>query len=1170
MEYKTVDLSIFPIIHAVIHQVSISIPEKGEGTIKTLNIIPKILPLFIGKFLIDKIRIESPDMKMVMPRSFEQSNEAKEPFNLDTFKDTVIGMLSPLTTELQEFQITIKDGAFNLIEEAVMVFTLRNVQAEIGCLSQEIKIKINGTSSICKDISVIASFGQKDLKGKGEVELRHFQPQTLFDRFLPDAVYRISEPIDKVIVNLKTDGPNDLQVGLKGSLPNLTLRKGDMQSVIKCKNMEGSLHFEEGKTKISLTDLDLDQPQLNMIGDFVVDHETQQINLELTGRDIDIPTVREKALAFAGDNEVVKTLFQILKGGRLPDIVIRSQGRSFGDLGNMENLVIKGNIREGKILIPGPDFILENVTGDLVVEQGILEGTKIDAKLKDAFGREGRISVGLTGKDAPLHVETKITTDAEQIPPLLKRLTKNKNFLSAIKRLINVKGTVTGTLVIGGRLDAITAKVDIDRINVSAHYDGVPFPLQINDGRVHYDGENISMTNLGGTFGSSLFSELTAGISLGEDASIEIQSGRILALLKELYPWVYSFEKVEKGLKDVKAVSGILRFSSLKLHGPLAMPESWSIEATGEVEDLIVDTTLFPESIKIEKGNLKAVENKILLTAAKVNAGDSSLRISATVNHHMTEFVKVDIGFEGEMGKESMNWIENRFKLPAEFSIRPPLSIPEAHLTWKKDSGISFISTLVFQDGPGISFDMFLNAEGLKINNILIQDAETNASFACGLKEEVIDFSFTGNLSHTTTDKIFHNTPFSKEWIKGDFEAHILLDKPKHSIFHGILEGGDFSFPWIQKVPLNINDIALHADNKSVMVDSLRLTWKDNHLSVNGDVNISENGFLFDLVMSADGINWDTIRKTLDIGNKKQDKNEDNKKKEEESEESHFWELPIKGFLRLDAESFTFDQYTWEPLQAKLSFDPDCISIEVIDANVCGTSCPGVLEVTPQDISLDFQLQSRNQELSTTIQCFGDKNDFITGELHLEAQAMARGASKELVKSLNGNFEGTAKNGKISRFGLLAKIFAFLNLTETFRGKLPGITKEGFPYKSMTLNGEIQNGLFMINEYVLDAPSMRVTSHGSVDIFANELDLELLMSPFKTVDFIINNIPIIRGILGGTLVSIPVKVKGDIENPMISYFPFSVVGRKLLNTTKRALNTPANIIKPLIPGKGKK
>ena len=95
------------------------------------------------------------------------ANEAKEPFNLDTFKDTVTGALSPLATELQEFHITIKDGGFKLIEDNETVFTLSDVQAEIGCLSKEIEIKINGASNICEDISMIASFDRKDLKGKG-------------------------------------------------------------------------------------------------------------------------------------------------------------------------------------------------------------------------------------------------------------------------------------------------------------------------------------------------------------------------------------------------------------------------------------------------------------------------------------------------------------------------------------------------------------------------------------------------------------------------------------------------------------------------------------------------------------------------------------------------------------------------------------------------------------------------------------------------------------------------------------------------------------------------------------------------------------------------------------------------------------------------------------------
>ena len=90
--YKTADLSLFPYTHAVIHQTDISIPEKVEGTIGSLNIIPRLLPLFIGKFLIDEIHIESPEIKVIMTRSSKDVKEAKEPFNLDTFKDSLAGV----------------------------------------------------------------------------------------------------------------------------------------------------------------------------------------------------------------------------------------------------------------------------------------------------------------------------------------------------------------------------------------------------------------------------------------------------------------------------------------------------------------------------------------------------------------------------------------------------------------------------------------------------------------------------------------------------------------------------------------------------------------------------------------------------------------------------------------------------------------------------------------------------------------------------------------------------------------------------------------------------------------------------------------------------------------------------------------------------------------------
>lgn len=1171
VDFHSIDLSIFPSIHARVDQVTISLPGKIKGSMETLDFFPKILPLFAGKVRIGEIDIGAPEIEFTLPRAQEKRNLTKEPVTFDMVKEIVVDVLSPLLAELPEILITIKDGTGNIVGGDKTLFDCKDVQSEISSLSQEININITATSGICEDILVKASLDRRDFKGDGVIQLDTFQPQPLIGRFLPDAPCRISEPIDKLSLHVKTDGLNELKMEVEGSPLSLKVKRGDGESFLKGKKVQASLYVGETETKLSLAELNLENPHLNIMGDVIVDHETRQISLELTGSDIDIDTVRKEALALAGDSKVIKRIFQILKGGRVPEMVFKSGGKTFDDLGNMENLVIKGTIRKGNIFIPGPDFALEDVAGDVVVEQGIVEGTNIGAKLEDGYGEEGRISIGLKGEDAPLHVETEIMAAAGQIPLILKRFVGNKIFLSEIDRVMNVQGTVAGKLLLDGPLNAIHAEVDIDKIDVSAHYQEHPFPLHIKDGGIHYDRENISLVNLGGTFGSSSFSGLSARASLGKDALLEIQSGKFVTYLKEIYPWLSSFDTVGPSLKEVKSLSGILKVSSLNLNGPLTRPKNWQTEVTGEVKDLLVDTTLFPEPVEVNEALFKGVGKEFSLIHSMVKTGDCSLQVSGAISHRMAELDKADIEFNGEIGKDFLQWIEKRVNVPVELSIRPPLSIQKAHITWEKNSGMSCVSNLTLQNGPEISLDVLMNPHGMKIKNVHIQDSESNAVFAFDLGRKAINVSFTGNLSHATTDKVFLNTPFAKEWIKGDFKAHIQLDQPKHSLFQGTLEGKNLSVPWNREIPFNIKDISLRADGKSVSVDSHILALRNNHLAVQGNANVSENSFLFDFDVSADRLNWDTMRTALPIDGKAQDKRvgSETEKKDidqiaDKGEKKRFWDVPVKGLLRLDAESFTFDQYTWKPLRTTISFEDDGIKVDVTDADLCGISCLGFLQANPQDISLDFQLLSRDQDLNSTFACFGDTTGLVTGRFNMKARAVSHGAAETLGKKLQGNFDVTAKDGRIYRYGLIASLFAFLNLTEILRGKLPDVVKQGFGYKSITANGEVQNGILNLEEVFIDGSSMGITSCGNVDLMGKKIDLKVLVSPFKTVDFVVRKIPLIGKLLGGNLVSIPVRITGDIENPSFSYLSPKAVGKKLLDITTGILKAPVKIIKPVI------
>ena len=56
-------------------------------------------------------------------------------------------------------------------------------------------------------------------------------------------------------------------------------------------------------------------------------------------------------------------------------------------------------------------------------------------------------------------------------------------------------------------------------------------------------------------------------------------------------------------------------------------------------------------------------------------------------------------------------------------------------------------------------------------------------------------------------------------------------------------------------------------------------------------------------------------------------------------------------------------------------------------------------------------------------------------------------------------------------------------------------------------------------------------------------------------------------VLGGTLISVPMKVKGDLKNPTVIPLSPSAVGSRLLGIMKRALQVQQKVIEPVLPKK---
>ena len=117
----------------------------------------------------------------------------------------------------------------------------------------------------------------------------------------------------------------------------------------------------------------------------------------------------------------------------------------------------------------------------------------------------------------------------------------------------------------------------------------------------------------------------------------------------------------------------------------------------------------------------------------------------------------------------------------------------------------------------------------------------------------------------------------------------------------------------------------------------------------------------------------------------------------------------------------------------------------------------------------------------------------------------------------------------------------------------------------MSANAAFEDGKLIISEGTIDSPSMGIACAGKIKLVKKKMDLTVLVAPFKTVDRIVKHIPLVGNILGGTLVSLPFRATGNLDDPDVIPLSPTAVGSGLLGILERTLKLPITIIQPVLP-----
>jgi hypothetical protein len=207
---------------------------------------------------------------------------------------------------------------------------------------------------------------------------------------------------------------------------------------------------------------------------------------------------------------------------------------------------------------------------------------------------------------------------------------------------------------------------------------------------------------------------------------------------------------------------------------------------------------------------------------------------------------------------------------------------------------------------------------------------------------------------------------------------------------------------------------------------------------------------------------------------------------------------------------------------------------------------------------------ARGKALDNTLACLSRKKASASGTFNLVGEVMANAKTNATARIYSGALDFNAKEGRIYQLGLLAKIFAILNLTEIYRGVVPDLVGDGFAYDTMTIKANFEGKKLVMEECTIDGASMGLACDGEIDLAEQKINLVILVAPFKTVDRLVKKIPLISTVLGGKLVSIPFRAKGDLADPMVIPLSPTAVGSGVLGVMERTLKLPITIIQPLL------
>lgn len=1101
-----------------------------------------------------EINLESPYIK------FKFLTREEKPLEIQKFYH-YLSSASPIT-------LLIKNGTFEIFYGEKNWFTIKELNLLAKDKSPQILFDLNGTSSFFALLDFKGRLNYKDQFFEGNLKVKKLDLSKINH---PEITFIKKTELD--LSSTISMEKNTLNLGFTGVAPCLVFNMNENPLV--CGFFQGYFIGNEDSFEIKLSPVDMKYPEVK--GEVLFKKEKNNFIFEAGLKALSLDQIKEVISPHISEN-IRTQVFDIIKAGYFENLSFSSEGKNFKEFFNPRKIKISGWVKGGEIDLSMLPLYISDMEGKLDFERGILNYQGRALIERKIFSEIKKLNLDFINDKKTIGLSLDFEGDSRELMEVGKRFEEDLRIFEDIE----VEGTLGGSLEVFGEIDKpeILLTLRPENTLLKTHYlkDWIIF----QKGEIEYQKEILRFKDLLISYAKNSFQGISGEISLRDKnfslmaKSLYIREGLIEELLRKNKTLKDIFEKYQIKFNTLKLVNfsyrgNLDRFKEQKILDLLS-----SLTFTGEANLISLkwplnDEDLTNETIELESPFLKfAFKDKVLsLFESQILTEKSRLTLSG--EYSLNEGVLKIFG-SGLVSKpliEKFNPLKEEHFVLEDF----PIYIKSFDLTYSKEDGLKY-------KGRHLLRDLSLEAEIQKKDGLYMKgeifSQRNNFVFKFSKEQDHINFSYRGNSDFKEIAQLFVDPLIERGLVEGNFKLSL---KPSLTSF-----GKDsFSlenFSNLIKIFLSERPLTLEGN----------LTLKD--LKIKRDFNISGNIFMDFYGLEAENlvldINNSTIKGNVALNFKEKfldvkgdlyieefDLREEPVKEKELSIEREkrssylkfIRELPLQGDIKVEiSRVFLPTSHEINKVTVKIVKEGEVFKIEAQEIQVCNLQFYGEYENNPHFQYLFVDLKPAKGDFIDLFSCLYPEEMpkiIFEGPFAMHGFFYTDG-EKTLFENTYGKLNIVSQEGYIYRAPLIARVLGFLSPVDLFRGKIPNLENNLLPYEELKFLGEFKDTTFYVDTYFFSAPGFRMFGRGPISLKDKKVNLTFLVSPFKTIDVILEHIPFInKWVLGKErmLIYIPLEVIGTYDNPTIVPLHPASIGKGLFRFVFKFLGIQEDFFK---------